>query len=269
VRFSLGVAAPGGEAVNQTALFALLGAPLANYRWSWGAVRPADGAVFLRVWQDRMREHGGRRFAQVTHHARYGGDSANPGYRERVGHVDRVRGGAPCYLVVCEAVDPAARPRKIRRFNDTEVFPGGRVAEMDGEWWVEVMPGVPVGEVARAGLSDADSVAEGRELLRLHRTRERSRRLVARKKRSVLSARGRLACEVCGFDFAAEYGRLGEGFAECHHTLPLGQAAGERRTRLSDLAVVCANCHRMLHRRPWHTIPELRDLRRSRRDEGS
>jgi len=57
---------------------------------------------------------------------------------------------------------------------------------------------------------------------------------------------------------------LGEGFAECHHTLPMGQAAGERRTRLADLAVVCANCYRMLHRQPWHTVPQLRELLRSR-----
>ncbi len=109
------------------------------------------------------------------------------------------------------------------------------------------------------------SAAEGRELLRLHRIRERNRGLVARKKRMVLLESGRLACEVCGFDFEAVYGPLGEGFAECHHTRPLGREGGARRTRLSDLAVVCANCHRMLHRRPWHTIPQLQEVLRSRR----
>ena len=260
-----GVVDPDGEVVNQTALFALLGAPLINSRWSWGAVRPSDGAVFLRVWQDRMRELDGRQFVQVTHHARYGHDSPNPGYRERGRHVDQVRGGSVCYLVMCEAVDPGARPRKVQRFNDTEVFPGGRLAEVDGEWWVEVMPGVPVGEVASADLSEEYSVAEGRELLRLHRTRERSHRLVARKKRSVLFEFGRLVCEACDFDFSAAYGSRGDGFAECHHTQPISQSALDRRTRLSELAVVCANCHRMLHRRPWVSVPDLQELVRSRR----
>jgi len=113
---------------------------------------------------------------------------------------------------------------------------------------------------------DEVSATEGRELLRLHRLRERRTHLVARKKRSVYFEAGRLACEVCGFDFAAVYGPLGEGFAECHHTLPLAQSTGERRTRLSDLAVVCANCHRMLHRRPQKTVAMLRELVRSRRD---
>lgn len=108
------------------------------------------------------------------------------------------------------------------------------------------------------------SATEGRELLRLHRTRERKPRLAARKKRQVLNQTGRLACEACGFDFAAEYGELGVGFAECHHTQPLAQA-GERQTALGDLAVVCANCHRMLHRRPWRTVAQLRELLASRR----
>ena len=112
---------------------------------------------------------------------------------------------------------------------------------------------------------DDISVAEGRELLRLHRSRERNRGLVARKKRRVLTKTGRLECEACGFDFAAVYGELGAGFAECHHTQPLAQGAGERRTALTDLAVVCANCHRMLHRRPWRTVSELSQLLRSLR----
>jgi predicted HNH restriction endonuclease len=105
---------------------------------------------------------------------------------------------------------------------------------------------------------------EGRRLLRLHKLKERKPQLVRRKKRATLQATGRLLCEACGFDFAAVYGELGAGFAECHHTQPLGEA-GERVTTLGDLAVVCANCHRMLHRRPWRTVGELRELLRSRR----
>jgi len=55
---------------------------------------------------------------------------------------------------------------------------------------------------------------------------------------------GTHACEVC--DLADRFGELGGGFAECHHVQPL--TAGVRETRLDDLAVVCANCHRMIHR---------------------
>ena len=101
---------------------------------------------------------------------------------------------------------------------------------------------------------------EGRLLTVLHRHRERSRKLVEQKKAQVLRAQQRLACEVCGFDFAAVYGERGVGFIECHHTRPVseGQAA---KTRLKDLALVCANCHRMIHaQRPWLTLDELRGL---------
>jgi 5-methylcytosine-specific restriction enzyme A len=98
---------------------------------------------------------------------------------------------------------------------------------------------------------------EGRLLTRRHVHRERNASLVRRKKQAVMRTHGRLACEVCGFDFATRYGDLGEGFIEAHHILPLA-AAGPAITRLADLAVVCSNCHRMLHRaKPWMTPEEL------------
>lgn len=115
-----------------------------------------------------------------------------------------------------------------------------------------------------------EEVLEGRLLFRRHRARERDRRLVERKKRLALAAHGRLACEVCSFDFGAVYGPWGEDFIECHHVVPLGRSPGEVRTRLSDLALVCANCHRILHRgRTPPTIEELRSHVRNRGRDAS
>ena len=94
------------------------------------------------------------------------------------------------------------------------------------------------------------SVEEWHKLLRVHRTIERKQSLVKGKKQSVLQRHGRLSCEVCTFDFAAFYGPLGDGFAECHHLRPLAEARPGTVNTLRDLAIVCANCHRMLHRRP-------------------
>lgn len=62
---------------------------------------------------------------------------------------------------------------------------------------------------------------------------------------------GRLNCEVpgCGFDFEARYGLLGKDYAQVHHLIPLSNLPPEGgSTRLDDLAVVCANCHVMIHR---------------------
>ena len=110
---------------------------------------------------------------------------------------------------------------------------------------------------------------EGRVLLRLHRIKERKPRMIRHKKQTVLAATGRLICEVCDFDFVSFYGeQLGEGFAECHHRIPLAELVEEARTRLEDLAIVCPNCHRMLHRsQPMMSIEQLRSLVLTRRLE--
>lgn len=103
-----------------------------------------------------------------------------------------------------------------------------------------------------------DEVAEGRLLYRQHRTRERDDAIVRKKKRKVMEATGTLACEVCGFDFAETYGDWGAGYIECHHIVPLSES-GETTTKLSDLALVCSNCHRVAHRRkPWPSLDDLR-----------
>ena len=107
---------------------------------------------------------------------------------------------------------------------------------------------------------DEDEADEGRQLFRRHRRRERDPTLVAKKKAAVRNAGRALTCEVCGFDFEKTYGPLGQGYIECHHLVPLSES-GATRTRLSDLALLCSNCHRMAHRRrPWPTIDDLRAL---------
>ena len=76
----------------------------------------------------------------------------------------------------------------------------------------------------------------------------------------MLNATGKLSCEVCGFDFKARYGDLGEGYAECHHTIPVSQLKKQQKTKLSDLSILCANCHRMIHRsRPMLSIEQLKE----------
>lgn len=102
---------------------------------------------------------------------------------------------------------------------------------------------------------------EGIILTRLHKQRERNTTLTKKKKKKVLRETGKLECEVCGFDFNIVYGELGHGFAECHHTIPLSALEPGHKTKLSDLAIVCANCHRMLHRsREWLSIKDLKRL---------
>jgi hypothetical protein len=130
-----------------TELFKKLGAPLVNSRWSWGSVRELDGAVFLRVWQDRKINEGGHTFLMVSHHEKYEDDPDNRGYKERISHIELVQSGAKCYMINCIAEDVNATPRKIMRFNQSEVFVGGRVVEKFGDVWVELADRIPIEEV--------------------------------------------------------------------------------------------------------------------------
>jgi 5-methylcytosine-specific restriction enzyme A len=109
--------------------------------------------------------------------------------------------------------------------------------------------------------NDFVEAEEGRILTRLHISRERSRALVARKKTSALKIHGRLQCEACSFDFETQYGLRGSGFIEAHHTKPLYAISPGDKTRLDDLALLCSNCHRMIHaRRPWLTVEDLKQI---------
>lgn len=104
----------------------------------------------------------------------------------------------------------------------------------------------------------AASVNEGGLRLVSHLRRERKRPVVDAKKAAVLGSTGRLSCEVCGFDFSATYGSLGEGFCEVHHLSPLSASDESVITMVIDLAVLCSNCHRIIHRSdPMLSVAEL------------
>lgn len=109
-----------------------------------------------------------------------------------------------------------------------------------------------------SGGDDVEEAVEGGVLARVHFQRERDARLVKAKKRRVLESTGKLECEVCSFDFYVVYGERGRNYIECHHIKPLFALKAGTKTRLVDLALVCANCHRMLHRAPWPTISDLK-----------
>ena len=120
--------------------------------------------------------------------------------------------------------------------------------------------------------NDESTFPEGRAKYRLHRTLERDSKIVRKKKARRLADTGSLQCDVCSLDFKETYGSRGEGFIEAHHKTPVATLDGAAKTKLSDLALVCSNCHRMLHRgTPMLSVDELRHTvsdRRSRTQRG-
>jgi 5-methylcytosine-specific restriction endonuclease McrA len=60
--------------------------------------------------------------------------------------------------------------------------------------------------------------------------------------------------QICGFNFEEKYGSLGIEYIECHHLIPLSERAeeeweGDNLTNISQVTVLCSNCHRMVHRK--------------------
>jgi len=106
-----------------------------------------------------------------------------------------------------------------------------------------------------------DQASEGVVQTKLHMYRERNASLVNKKKKQALEKYGVLHCEVCNFVYSKKYGKHGSGYIECHHTKPVSELISGEKTHIRDLALVCADCHRMIHRkRPWLSLSELKDL---------
>jgi len=102
---------------------------------------------------------------------------------------------------------------------------------------------------------------EGRRRYRTHLSRERDRRLIVLRKQAAMRRHGKLSCEGCGFDFAEKYGARGLGYVEAHHINAVREMEEEAETRQEDLALLCANCHRMVHRQePWLSLEQLQLL---------
>jgi len=127
-----------------------------------------------------------------------------------------------------------------------------------GICWTGLSPQKPLPEPPDP---DILSFPEGAEKRRLHLTRERSRTLVAKAKSIAIEQDPMLRCQVCGFSFTERYGEHGRKFIEAHHKQPIAELKQGSRTRLEDIALVCANCHRMLHYGDRTLfIQELKDL---------
>ncbi len=103
---------------------------------------------------------------------------------------------------------------------------------------------------------------EGKAKLKIHLIKERNSSLV-KKAKEIWGIRQncRICCDVCSFSFEGQYGRIGEGYIEAHHIMPIMTITSEITMKVNDLAPVCSNCHKMLHRKkPWLTVDELKEI---------
>lgn len=151
----------------------------------------------------------------------------------------------------------------------------GNVSSMDRQIWAEY--GTRKDEVhqiakaIKAGIATVGSeqipeieqeLPEGRVLTALHIRRERNPKV-----RKMLLDDRRVAgfrCEICDLARPDLEEPLQEAIFEAHHLVPLADA-GERKTKLADLALLCACYHRLIHRAMvakarWMGLVEARAL---------
>lgn len=101
------------------------------------------------------------------------------------------------------------------------------------------------------------SAIEGLRTEAVRYVRGRSRQL---RDLAVREAKG--VCCACGLDYSRVLGGKGVHVLQAHHRKQLAATDAPRVTRLSDLAVVCANCHMLIHMNPKHalTVEALREM---------
>jgi 5-methylcytosine-specific restriction enzyme A len=94
-------------------------------------------------------------------------------------------------------------------------------------------------------MDEMDLEEEDFTKIREHKQFERNRHLAEKVKK----IHG-FVCEACNFDFEKGYGTIGKYYIEAHHLTPASKQKG-MKVKLNpktDFAVLCANCHRMIHR---------------------
>ncbi|MDH2015024.1 HNH endonuclease [Pseudomonas juntendi] len=110
---------------------------------------------------------------------------------------------------------------------------------------------------------DEEEFSEGKAATALHVRRERSAKLRKEFIRIRLKSE-KLLCDICRVDGYHLDPDIRDSMFECHHVLPLS-IRGESNTKISEMALLCANCHRLLHRAmavrsKWLSIEEAREI---------
>ncbi len=102
---------------------------------------------------------------------------------------------------------------------------------------------------------------EGKMIPRVHSERERDSKIIKVAKQRRVSMCGRLDCDICGFNFKDKYGERGADIIEGHHIKPVSQMGENEITKVEDIALICSNCHRIIHSKSQIlTIDEVKEL---------
>jgi 5-methylcytosine-specific restriction protein A len=216
--------------------------------------------------------------------ALYGRNDGAPGLFAHRARIDYTKHGEPLYAVIWE--DGATTGFVVKKDASTCDGTAHTCVPISVILAYEARKGASPTELEVHFLAPADSESlqepraikvqhhlpqgeEGAAYLQEHLVRERDTALAKAKKIDILKATGRLACEACRFDFGVAYGELGAGYCEVHHLKPLANRSGNEMTSLEHLAILCSNCHSIIHRTsPMWSVTDLAAYLSSRTTAG-
>ncbi len=112
-----------------------LKAPLVR-RTAWGALTASSGKLYLRVWEDEIRECGDGQWVRLTNRSFYA-KRKNPNHSQRLLHVDMIRTGKPVCCIVSRAFEPNADVRRTWAF-DPRPIRGLQIKQFHGDDWLRI-----------------------------------------------------------------------------------------------------------------------------------
>lgn len=139
----------------------------------------------------------------------------------------------------------------LAKYYPADSLPNEDILVKDLQAIVQLYRSLIIGQTASSSFSESEGDEppgmnyEDATKFRMHKRIERNSALAKKAKR----IHG-YVCQVCGLNFETKYGAIGKGYIEAHHLRPLASLKGTRIAMdpKNDFAVLCSNCHRMVHR---------------------
>jgi len=235
-----------------------------NGSWSCGSRRemPRGSRVFLlkQGSEPRGLVASGSTVGDVYQDEHWDPERARKGISANYVDVafDTVAGADPDVVLPVSQLNSAA----LRRVNWRTQMSGIQIPDAATAQLERVWRRFAGGEIPRASARRV-AAHEGTLTEMKVYVRKRDRRL---RDQAMVESEGQ--CEACRRDYWTFLGGLGRRALQVHHRKQLSADDRPRLTRTKDLAVVCANCHAMIHSDPHRAMPveQLRKmLARSRK----
>ena len=230
------------------------GATCRNWQWSWSFINEKEKFIIFGAW-DKNTEGSTALILDEAWERNHAGRK-NPGYPEAREHIRLVEeeGYAlktfPLIYSDERKDENGVGPATIKEF--VGEVTSKTLKRVGGKWYAS--DGVLSFQLPEE-VDHPEKYIEGASRIVSVNAYERNA-----KARSACIKHYGATCIVCGFNFQAVYGQIGEGFIHVHHLVPFSEIKKQYELDpIRDLRPVCPNCHAIIHStQPALTIEQLK-----------